>query len=132
MSIRRKIRDKDISILLGNTLRSGVYLSLSVAFIGGILYLHRHGHEPNIFVGRSFSEHDENIMGLLHNTFHGILEAKGYYIIELGVLLLIATPIMRVVLSLVAFAFEKDRLYVCLTAIVLVIITISMLSGFGG
>jgi len=37
-----------------------------------------------------------------------------------------------VLLSLVAFAFEKDRMYVCITAIVLAIITISMLSGFGG
>lgn len=128
----RKIGDKDISALLGNTLRWGVYLSLAVALIGGGLYLYRHGHEPNLFIGRPFEEHDENIAGLLRDTFHGIVQGRGYYIIELGVLLLIATPIMRVLLSLVAFAFEKDRLYVCLTAIVLVIITISMLSGFGG
>lgn len=127
-----KIKDKDISVLLGNTLRSGVYLSLAVALTGGVFYLHRHGREPNIFVGQPFTEHDENIAGLLRDTFHGILHGRGYYIIELGVLLLIATPIMRVLLSLVAFAFEKDRLYVCITAIVLLVITISMLSGFGG
>ena len=132
MSMIHKFGDKDISVLLGNTLRWGVYLSLTVALIGGALYLYRHGHEPNIFIGRPFTEHDENIARLLRDTFHGIVQGRGYYIIELGVLLLIATPIMRVLLSLVAFAFEKDRLYVCLTAIVLVIITISMLSGFGG
>ena len=132
MSNIRKIGDKDISVLLGNTLRWGVYLSLMVAMIGGVPYLYRHGHEPNIFVGQKFVEHDENIANLLRDTFHGIVQGRGYYIIELGVLLLIATPIMRVLLSLVAFAFEKDRMYVCITAIVLIIITISMLSGFGG
>lgn len=128
----RRIKDKDISILLGNTLRWGVYLSLTVAIVGGIIYLYRHGHEPNIFIDQPFIEHDENIAGLLRDTYHGILRGRGYYIIELGILLLIATPIMRVLFSLIAFAFEKDRLYVCITAIVLIIITISMLSGFGG
>ncbi|MDE1192538.1 MAG: DUF1634 domain-containing protein [Arachidicoccus sp.] len=127
-----KIKDKDITILLGNALRAGVYLSLTVALIGSIIYLSRHGHEKNIFIGQKFVERDENIAGLLHDTFNGIKQGRGYYIIQLGVLLLIVTPLVRVILSLIAFAFERDGLYVIITAIVLFIITLSILSGFGG
>ena len=43
-------------------------------------------------------------------------------IIQLGVLILIATPIARVLLSLVAFALQRDRTYIVVTLIVLVVL----------
>jgi uncharacterized membrane protein len=48
------------------------------------------------------------------------LDARG--IVQLGLVLLIATPVARVALTLVAFVLQKDRLYVALTAIVLVLL----------
>ena len=54
------------------------------------------------------------------------LHGDGRAIIEIGLLLLIATPVMRVAFSMVAFALEKDRLYVVLTLIVLVILLLSL------
>lgn len=55
------------------------------------------------------------------------LKAKG--IIELGVMVLIATPILRIFFSLIGFILEKDRLYIGITLIVLLVM---MFSIFGG
>lgn len=132
MSQFHKIKDKDISQIIGYILRYGVYLSLSIALVGGIVYLYRHGNEINLFQHKAFVEKDENIAELLKNTFKGIVQGHGYYIIELGILLLIATPLSRVIFSLFAFKLEGDNLYVLITFIVLLIIIISIITGFGG
>ena len=47
----------------------------------------------------------------------------------LGIFLLILTPVLRVVISIYAFAKEKDHLYVWITSIVLVILIISFIIG---
>ncbi|AYD48527.1 DUF1634 domain-containing protein [Arachidicoccus soli] len=132
MSQFHKIKDKDISQIIGYILRYGVYLSLSIALVGGIVYLYRHGNEINLFQHKAFVEKDENIAELLRNTFKGIVQGHGFYIIELGILLLIATPLSRVIFSLFAFKLEGDNLYVLITFIVLLIIIISIITGFGG
>lgn len=132
MSQLHKIKDKDISQIIGYILRCGVYLSMSVALVGGMLYLYRHGSETNLFQNRPFVEKDENIVQLFKNTFKGVTSGHGYYIIELGILLLIATPLSRVIFSLFAFKLEGDRLYVLISFIVLLIIITSIITGFGG
>jgi uncharacterized membrane protein len=47
----------------------------------------------------------------------------------LGVLLLIATPILRVAMALVGFAMERDRQYVLIAAIVLALLLYSLSAG---
>ena len=46
---------------------------------------------------------------------------------QLGLIVLVATPIVRVAASLVGFALEGDRLYVGITAVVLAILLASVL-----
>ena len=50
-------------------------------------------------------------------------------LIQAGILLLIATPIARVIVSLVGFALERDGTYVAITAIVLTVLLYSLISG---
>ena len=57
----------------------------------------------------------------------GLAALRPQAIAQLGLLVLLATPIVRVLTSLVAFALERDRLYVVLTAIVLGILLASAL-----
>jgi uncharacterized membrane protein len=57
----------------------------------------------------------------------GLRAARPQAIAQLGLLVLVATPIVRVLTSLVAFALERDRLYVAITAIVLGILLASAL-----
>ena len=69
-----------------------------------------------------------SLRGIL-STGKDALGGDGRAIIECGLLLLIATPVARVFFSIIAFALEKDRLYVVLTLIVLVILLYSLLGG---
>ena len=45
----------------------------------------------------------------------------------MGLLLLIATPVARVAFSVAAFAEQRDRLYVVVTSIVLLLLIYSLL-----
>ena len=112
-------------------LRWGVYLSMSVAVIGGIIYLSARGDHASL-QHRVFVEKDENLLQLVKETFRGVAQGDGLSIIELGLLLLIATPLTRVLFSLWAFYQERDRMYVVITLLVLMIICISIMTGFGG
>jgi uncharacterized membrane protein len=103
-------------MFVGNLLRFGVILAAIVAAIGGIMYLTVHGMlvaDYSVFRG----EPDE--LRSLRDVVVGAFQLRSASVIQLGLLLLIATPIARVAISLVAFARQRDRMYVLITAIVL-------------
>ncbi|GEP91092.1 Uncharacterized membrane protein [Chitinophaga terrae (ex Kim and Jung 2007)] len=124
-----KLKDKDIQQLIGKQLRFGVIISSIIVTIGGVIYLVRHGHENPSY--RTFTGVREGL-NHLPGIWQGVLENRGMNIIQLGIVLLIATPIIRIVFSVIAFFIEKDYLYVFITLLVLGIITYSMLGGLAG
>ena len=116
--------DEKMEIIIGNLLRTGVMLSAAVVLIGGIIYLARHGTEPThyrIFHGEP-AEY-RTVSGI----FQQVRALRGRGIIQLGLLLLIATPVARVAFAVWGFAKERDRMYVIFTVIVLVILLYSLL-----
>ena len=122
-------RDRRLEIILGNLLRTGVLLSAAVVLAGACVYLVRHAHEPaNYRVFRGEPSDYRTIPGVIRSVMNG----RGRGLIQLGLLLLIATPIARVAFSIAGFAIERDRLYVAFTLIVLAILLFSFLgSGMG-
>ena len=125
----KSFKDKDMQLLLGQVLRAGTVVSVSVVFVGGVLFLERHGH--TIADYRRFKGSPDfvrNPSGILY----GILAFKGQAIIQLGIALLIATPILRVIFSAIGFVLEKDYLYLGISLVVLSIIFFSALSGHAG
>ena len=124
-----KFKDTDIQLLLGRVLRIGTVISISIVFFGGIIYLHRHGAtmaDYKTFTGiPPFVQHVDTI-------FDAAFHMRGQAIIQLGIILLIATPILRVVFSAIGFVLEKDYLYTGISILVLLIILASMLSGHAG
>lgn len=122
-------RDRRIEIILGNLLRAGVLFSAAVVLCGACIYLFRHAHEPADYrVFRGEPSEFRTIPGVIQSVING----RGRGLIQLGLLLLIATPIARVAFSVAGFAIERDRLYVALTLIVLAILLYSLLgSGIG-
>ena len=115
--------DRKVEDLIGNLLRAGVFLSALIVFVGAVVYLARHGGELadyRVFHGEP--NQLRTIPGVLHEAF----SFQGRGIIQLGLLLLIATPVARVVLSIVGFAAERDRMYVGFATIVLVILMYSL------
>jgi uncharacterized membrane protein len=118
-----------MELILGNLLRTGVLLSAAVVVWGGCIYLIRHAHEAanyRVFLGEP-SEY-RSIRGVIQSVRNG----HGRGLIQLGLLLLIATPIARVAFSVVGFTIERDRMYVGFTLIVLAILLYSLFgSGIG-
>jgi len=124
-----KFKDKDMQSLLGQVLRAGTVISISVVFIGGIIFLVRHGSSiANYKVFNGIPDFVQNPAGIMK----GIFNLKGQAIIQFGIVLLIATPVVRVIFSAVGFVLEKDYMYVAISLLVLSIIFFSMMSGRAG
>ncbi|WP_091495000.1 DUF1634 domain-containing protein [Flavobacterium phragmitis] len=123
-----KFGEKDFQTIIGNLLRYGVWISLSVAFIGGIVYLMNHGSQIEDY--SVFKENDRNIFEVIAAVYNGAISGDGASLIFTGIIFLFLTPVLRVLLSLFSFLLEKDYLYVGITLIVIVIIIISISFGF--
>ncbi|SHN08602.1 DUF1634 domain-containing protein [Mucilaginibacter sp. OK098] len=124
-----KFKDTDIQSLIGQVLRGGMIVSMSIVFLGGIFFMYRHGHSIPDY--RKF----KGIPPFLQSPgslVNAALNFKGQAIIQLGIILLIATPILRVIFSTIGFVLEKDYLYVGISIVVLLIIFASMMSGHAG
>jgi uncharacterized membrane protein len=123
----KALNDERVEGLIANLLRAGVMLAALVVICGAIPYLASH---PRVRVSyRTFhGEPDDlkSVAGILRDAFSG--NTRG--IMQLGLLLLIATPIARVMFSAVAFAMERDRMYVGFTLIVLAVLLYSLFGSF--
>jgi len=123
---RPRVTDRSIEQLVSDVLRTGVLLSGGIVLAGGIYYLMRHAHE----IPDDHAFHGElSIDRIVPQIVAGAWSLRPRSIIQLGALVLIATPIARVALSLVGFALERDRTYVIVTAIVLAILLFSLIIG---
>jgi uncharacterized membrane protein len=120
------LTDQQFENMIGNLLRIGVSLSAFIVACGAAIYLVRHGRSPADYrVFRGEPSEFRNLSGIVHSafTFHG----RG--IIQLGLLLLIATPVARVAFAIWGFAAEHDRMYMVFTGIVLVVLLYSLLGS---
>ena len=118
--------DEQVEQIVGNLLRAGVLLAAAVVLIGGGVFLANHGMERadhRAFLGEPDSL--RNPLGIVR----GAVALRGRALIQLGLLLLIGTPIARVLFSVVAFARQRDRTYVIVTLIVLTVLLYSLFSG---
>jgi uncharacterized membrane protein len=109
---------------MGNILRGGVIASALVVVCGAVMYLSRYG-AMDIRYAHFLGEPErlKNISDILRSAFS--FRPRG--IIQLGLLFLIATPIMRVLFSIGIYARQKDALYVVITSIVLGLLLYSLL-----
>ena len=121
---KQRFSEHQFERLLGNLLRAGVGLSAVMVAVGGVLYLVRHGTEsPNYNVFRG----EPAAFRVLPNIVEGaVMLQRRRSIIQLGLLVLIATPILRVAFSAYGFLRQGDRTYVVITLIVLVLLLYSL------
>ena len=111
---------------MGNLLRIGVISAAVVVLIGGILYLLRHSFDiPDYHEFKGEPADYTSFSGVFRNVL--TLSPRG--IIQLGLILLIATPVARVLFALLSFIREKDRRFVVITLIVLVFLLYGFLGG---
>ncbi len=104
-------------LIISGVLRGGVLLSVAIILsgIGWFFYLTSIG----ALAHPSFPD-------TLPAVWHGLLALDPPSIIVVGLLVLLATPVMRVAVSIIAFALEEDRTYVTITTLVLAILLFSI------
>lgn len=121
--IKHYLGDKDVQLILGTLLRVGVLISTGIVLIGGILFISTHTNQKVSF--ENFKP-EETKFSSIASIFIGLRRLDGLAIIQFGVLLLIFTPIARVVFSIFSFLMEKDYMYVLIGMIVLCVIITSL------
>jgi uncharacterized membrane protein len=125
-NLSSRVSDHTVEQVVGRLLQFGVLLAALVVLVGGVLLLAQHGGTPNSYaVFRGEPQNLRSIAGIVR----GVMAAQSESIVQLGLLLLIATPVARVALTLVAFILQRDRTYVGVTALVLALLLYGLLFG---
>ncbi|MEO7145198.1 MAG: DUF1634 domain-containing protein [Bryobacteraceae bacterium] len=110
------MNDERLERIISVLLRAGVLLSAAVVLAGGASFLLSHGNQATSF-------HVFHAAPSAYRSIHAIVWGAAHFdslaIIQFGLLLLIATPVARVALSVAAFALERDRTYTVVSLIVL-------------
>lgn len=123
---KRGWTDEKVEQIVGILLRSGVIVAAVIVLVGGILYLVHYGSTfPDYRVFRG----EPPDLRRLSDILSGALSFRVQSIIQLGLLLLIATPVARVAFSILAFALQRDRTYVAVTLIVFAVLIYSLIGG---
>ncbi len=118
--------DQEMDDIIGALLRTGVVLAALVVLAGGILYLYHHGHG---FTGYQIFQGEPSDLRTVSGIARDALGLHARGVIQLGLLLLIATPVMRVAFTIIAFALQRDRTYVAVTLIVFSLLLFSLLGS---
>ena len=118
--------DEQVDRVMGRLLQLGVILSALVVLGGGILYLVRHGEE-RVDLHNFHAEPPE--FRAPHGAVQEALSGSARGVIQLGLLLLIATPVARVAFSVYAFLRQRDWTYVVITLFVLGVLLWGLWSG---
>lgn len=118
--------DYEVEQLIGRLLQIGVFVAAIVTLIGGAWLLVQHG--GTIADYREFHGQPPHLTSI-GGVIRGVMQLRSDSIVQLGLILLIATPVARVAFTLVAFAIQRDRRYVVITAIVLALLLYGLLYG---
>ena len=124
--MRQNITEQTTKSLLSIIIRILVFTSAGIVTCGGILYLFKYGLSITDY---STFHGEESVLVNPIEIFKGALTFNPKAIIQLGLLLLIAIPLIRVILFLLSFLFQHDWLYCCITLFVLCVLIFSLTSG---
>ena len=120
------VDDKSVELFLGKLLRWGVLLAALVVFVGGVWFLAESNDVPQNY--RTFRGEPADLRAV-PQILHEAMVLRPLGLIQFGLLLLIATPVARVLFSVLGFALERDWMYVVLTLLVLGLLVYTLTSG---
>jgi uncharacterized membrane protein len=118
-----KMNDDRLDGIVGIVLRTGVTLAAALVLVGGIAFLASHGQQlPDYHKFHAEPAPLTSIVGI----WHGAIHLDPIYLIQLGLLVLIATPVVRVITCAAGFALERDWMYAAVSLVVLVCLLASI------
>lgn len=118
--------DHALEMAMSRMLQIGVTIAAAIVFIGGVIYLAQNGGSLRDFQHfHAATPAITTTAGIVASAMH--LEPRG--IMGLGILLLIATPVCRVIFGVVGFALLRDKLYTVISLIVLGVLVFSFVTG---
>ena len=121
---------RQVELLISALLRIGVVVSLMVIVVGmAVTFFHHPDYVNSSGDLARLTKPGGAFPRGLGEMIRGLREFQGRAIVVLGLLLLIATPVMRVAVSIFAFVYEKDRFFVIVTSIVLGLLLLSFFVG---
>jgi len=120
---------ESMNVVIGRVLRYGVLVSAAVILFGVVLFAAANGtSDSSIMLKYLPNQLPHGVFPVSYQALvGGLVEFNAISWIQLGAILLIATPVSRVLISVFLFAAEGDRLYVMITAVVLTLLLFSML-----
>lgn len=122
---------RQVELLISGLLRIGVVTSLAVVLTGMVIsFVHhpeyvRSGEPLRRLTTPGGAAFPRNV----GEVWRGVKDGRGQAIVVVGLLLLIATPVMRVAVSVFAFVYERDPAFVVITTIVLILLLLSFALG---
>lgn len=125
--MRKNFTDTDLNRSVGNLLRLGVILSVTTSLVGFVKLFMEGFQMPKKYRLLDMGESSEKVWSQFWTT---LCKGEGMAIIQLGILLLIFTPLMRIIFALIGYLKEKDYVYVIISSIVLAIMAISFFTGY--
>lgn len=125
--MRKNFTDVDLNRSVGNLLRLGVILSVITSLIGFVKLFMEGFKMPRKYKLLDMGTSSEKVWSHFWET---LCKGEGMAIIQLGILMLIFTPLMRIIFALIGYLKEKDYTYVIISSIVLAIMAVSFFTGY--
>ena len=123
--MKKKFSDLDLNRSIGNLLRLGVMLSVIFTLVGFVKLFSEGFKMPD-----NYSDLGHTSDNIWSDFWKNLLDLDASAIIQLGILILILTPLMRIIFALVGYIKEKDITYIIISILVLFIMLISFTMGF--
>ncbi|WP_160139380.1 DUF1634 domain-containing protein [Chryseobacterium sp. c4a] len=125
--MKKNFTDVDLNRSVGNLLRLGVILSVATSLIGFIKLFTEGFEMPKKYTSLAVSSSSEKVWS---HFWDSLCKGEGMAIIQLGILILILTPLMRIIFALIGYLKEKDYIYVFISSVVLAIMAVSFFAGY--
>lgn len=123
-------KSRQVEIVISDLLRVGVIASLAIVVIGTVVSF---VHHPDYFSSRTdlhdLTAHTALFPHTLGEVVKSLRHGEGRGIVILGLILLVATPVLRVAVSILGFVYERDLIFVLITSTVLMLLLLSFVLG---
>jgi len=124
----KQVTDEQIDTAIGIILRVGVIAAAALVAAGGISYLVRHGGSaPSYRVFQGAPAGLTSMRGIIR----GATALHPLFVVQLGLIVLMATPVARVIACAIGFGWERDWKYLVISLVVLGLLLVSLI-GYGG